>query len=166
MEHFDGAYVLLLPENINKLSLSGGSFNGALVYSSHVDAYAETKTSWIDFTATLTLAADFVDANNAKITIKLDRTGFEQANITANLTYTGSSLDLSYNTADESGLITVTDGEGIVMTLAKAVDATNVTDQGTKVGVIKLAGELFATIRDNGGIFYIVYLDGTFESLL
>jgi len=157
----EGEYQLILPTGETELSVPGGNFDGELV-SLYENGYLETETSWIDMTASLTLNANFTDADETEITITVDRKGIEDGIINVAFGYGERAIALETDTRDESGLFTITNEQGDVMTLQTSANSDNSDDIGTVVH----DGVTVGTIRFADGAYVISYIDDTVESLL
>lgn len=124
------------------------------------DPFLETADSWIDVAATFTVDAKFVDAEDAKIILTVDRTALDAGEITVELSYGDRKVELSGKSADESGMIKITNAQGIVMTLNTLAE-----DNSVDVGALYLAAGQVAIIRLVDGNYTIHFNDGSFESL-
>lgn len=157
----EGEYQLRLPTGETELSVPGGNFDGELV-SLYENGYLETETSWIDMTASLTLNANFIDADEAKITITVDRKGIEEGIVNVVFGYGDRAIALETDTRDESGAFTITNEQGDVMTLQTSGNS----DTSDDIGSVVHDGVTVGTIRFADGAYVISYIDDTVESLL
>lgn len=157
----EGEYQLILPAGETELSATGGNIDAKLV-SLYENGYLETETSWVDITASLTLNANFTDAEETQITITVDRKGIEDGIVNVAFGYGERAITLETDTRDESGIFTITNALGDVMTLQTSSNS----DNPDEIGQVVHDGVTIGTIRLADGAYIISYIDETVESLL
>jgi hypothetical protein len=120
----------------------------------------ETTDNWLDATAMLSLDVELNDFSGATIDLKVTRKSLDDGLVELDLTYGESKVSLIANTADEKGMLKVTDNAGVMMVL----QTLDVKD-GDKVGEILLGVKPIASITLVNNVHKINYIDGSFATL-
>ena len=154
-------------------SLSGSfghadeSFNAALKIEATKDyslsdkgELDESAQSWVNAIATLELDIDLADFSGASVAMEVTRNGLETGLVNATLSYGERLVDLSINTDDDTGMLKVTNEEGILVTLQ-----TRNVSEGDIVGEVFLGVKQVGVITLVGNVHKIKYADGSFETL-
>lgn len=103
-----------------------------------------------------------LSANLPEMDVKLvaSRTGYELGEATLDLSWDGDSLKVAYPYAGEgSNSLTLSDGEGTVMTVVFDDSAETVT------GEIRKDDTVYGAFREENGQYIISWIDNTIESL-
>jgi hypothetical protein len=136
-----------------------GTANGILQYPDFV-VEANATNKWLDVTVGLNFALQLDGLPEASINISGDRTAFDAGDATLSIAYGTRQIviDGSFSDSSSTGGVTITNQNGVTMTIDGDFDAAT--------GTVKLNGQSYATIsQTTAGITKITYSDGTFETL-
>lgn len=114
----------------------------------------ETADNYVDMSMSLSFIATLTGISDAvSVQFSATRTGLEAADASLDLAWDGHRLDIDVAGSDSGGSATVSNQDGVVMSLTESGDVL--------AGTITNGGTQYATINDDGVIRYV---DETFES--